>query len=139
MTDLLMEKADKWAGYDYDELVTSRGASIVTSESDDGYEGDTYYLLAQDGRYGYLVVGWGSCSGCDALEACVDFGDVRDLRDRLLSEVTWGTAAEVAAHIEARTELTDFYAREPAFKEFKRQAAIALSTAPGDADSPLAR
>jgi hypothetical protein len=129
MTDTLTEKRSDYGGlgyYSYDELVTSQGAEIVLAESDHDYQGDTYYLLRQGNRYGYLVVGWGSCSGCDALEGCSTFEDVRQLRDMLVQGIWWGTAAAVADHITARTQANDWYITEETFRVFRDKALTML-------------
>lgn len=55
-----------------------------------GYQGDTW-LLVQDksGRIGYLTFGWGSCSGCDALQACTNWEDVANLYNDLEASIQW--------------------------------------------------
>lgn len=113
-----------WPRYSYDELVTSRGAEIIAAESDDDYQGDTYYLLKDGDQFGYLVVGWGSCSGCDALEDAQDrsFAEVQELRDSLINDILWGAAAEILAHIEGRDEANDWYVRQQTYRRFKARA-----------------
>lgn len=55
--------------WDYKPIVNSFG-KIIIQVNDGDYQEDSYILLEDDGRYGYLSFGWGSCSGCDALQAC---------------------------------------------------------------------
>lgn len=38
---------------------------MVVMESDNDYQGDTYGLIKDGGRWGYVVDGFGSCEGCD--------------------------------------------------------------------------
>lgn len=69
----------------------------ITLKSDMGsYQGDSDVLLRKDGRWGYLYFGWGSCSGCDALEACDNAQDLAELFDELSSAVRWFDSAEAA-------------------------------------------
>lgn len=83
----------------YWDLIASKPATLVMEESGDDYQGDTYaVLLGDDGRYGYLNFGWGSCSGCDALQDILgyryDLDDdtlirLRALRDEMWDDVQW--------------------------------------------------
>ena len=36
-----------------------------------------------------LSLGWGSCSGCDALQACSTISEVQDLMDNLQNSIMW--------------------------------------------------
>lgn len=76
--------------WSYDELVDSFEVEVVFDEHDNDYQGDSYYLLKDGDKYGILVFGWGSCSGCDALEACYgDLAEATRLRDSLWESVDW--------------------------------------------------
>lgn len=40
------------------------------------YQGDYFVLVkGPDGRYGFTVIGYGSCSGCDGLQATTGYGE----------------------------------------------------------------
>lgn len=53
------------------------------------YQGSTW-VLYQDGiRFGYLRLGRGSCSGCDALQACGSIEEVQELMDELWQSIMW--------------------------------------------------
>lgn len=100
MKDLVCDSQDKTDGYNwgcshsYGELVNSMEYEIVFDEHDNDYQGDSYYLLQDGERYGVLVFGWGSCSGCDALQACSSHGEVVELRDNLHEGITWHDTKE---------------------------------------------
>ena len=53
------------------------------------YQGDYFALLkGPDGRYGFVVIGYGSCSGCDGLEAVRGYGEEGiEAREAKLKEV----------------------------------------------------
>lgn len=82
---------------DYKPLLESIG-TIALQVDDSDYQGDSRVLYRDDARVGYLQFGWGSCSGCDALQACNTMKDISDLRDGLVKEVRWfGDAAAALA------------------------------------------
>ena len=112
----------------YHALIESMGHEVLHHEDEDDYQGDSWYLLKDGERYGYLMFGWGSCSGCDAYEACSTFNEFRKLRDGLHNDIKWGTAEEVAAHIGERDEY-DWYHDKEEFKAFRKKAAEVLDVA----------
>ena len=77
----------------YDELIDEFG-TVLLKASDGAYQGDTYVLLQYDNDYGYLNFGWGSCSGCDALEGCGSWAELDELRDTLSDQIHWEEGAE---------------------------------------------
>lgn len=74
--------------YDYQPILEEIG-KILIQVDDDSYQGDSRVLFEKNGKYGYLIFGWGSCSGCDALQACRDFDEVQELVDQLENDVRW--------------------------------------------------
>lgn len=74
----------------YQELIDSMEHTTVLTETQGDYQGSSLVLL-RDGQnqYGILRFGWGSCSGCDALQACSTEKELIELRDRLASQVVW--------------------------------------------------
>lgn len=65
--------------------------AYIEAEEDTGnYQGDLLFLLRhQDGRPGFLVFGYGSCSACDSLAACNTVEDYLALRDEMASLTRW--------------------------------------------------
>lgn len=92
-----------WAGENYTtygDIINSFGYEVVIEKDFGDYQGDFCYILKDGNRIGYLIVGYGSCSGCDALQDaepfcmcetdCVcDWSRVVNLRNSLLREVKW--------------------------------------------------
>jgi len=75
---------------------------------DDDYQGDSRLLFKDGERYGYLIFGWGSCSGCDALQACCDESEVEKLRYQLLHEIKWiGEKQEALTYFKTRDWTVD--------------------------------
>lgn len=79
---------------DYTELMQDIGA-VIYEQSYGSYSGDTRALLKKNSLYGYLEFGWGSCSGCDALEGCVTDSDFEELRNDMAGDIIWRTKSEM--------------------------------------------
>jgi hypothetical protein len=73
---------------DYQPIINSFG-DILVQVDDDNYQGDSLILLEKDGKYGLLQFGWGSCSGCDALQSCESHEDVDELIESLHNRIVW--------------------------------------------------
>ena len=110
--------------YDYDPIIRGLGDVLVQVEDDD-YSGDTRVLLKNDDRYGFLVIGWGSCSGCDALQSCNTFAEVDELINEIEGDIKWfDTLAEAKAYIANDDERSgSFYAHCDEWIEFQTKVA----------------
>jgi len=85
----IYEDADAWGWSDYQPMLNEFGKIHVQREHGE-YQGDTRVLYSDEsGRYGYLCFGYGSCSGCDALQGCDTIGQVQELMDELCAAVKW--------------------------------------------------
>jgi hypothetical protein len=80
---------------DYQPIIDSFGTVLVQVD-DANYQGDTRVLLEKDGRFGFLNFGWGSCSGCDGLQACSSFRDIEELIRGLEADVKWFDTLQAA-------------------------------------------
>ena len=80
------------SGYDgpcsYQTMLDDFGKIIIQVDDHD-YTGDSRVLYNDGERYGWLQFGWGSCSGCDALQACSSYEGVQKLMDDLVSRIKW--------------------------------------------------
>lgn len=92
-------------GPSYEDIVDSWGFEVMSIDQTGSYQGDYEVLLRDtDGKFGILVFGYGSCSGCDALEAASwschgdedDWSEVEALRDSLLEGIEWFVSDEDA-------------------------------------------
>ena len=87
--------SDYFSVCSYQPMIDSFG-SVLVQVDDQDYQGDTRVLLEDSGLIGLIIFGWGSCSGCDALQACQSFDDLQSLYDSMKSRVQWWESAEEA-------------------------------------------
>lgn len=82
------------APYDYNPLLYSIG-NVLLKVDDQDYQGDSrlIYHNPNTGEFGLLIFGWGSCSGCAALQACGSYEDVDKLRTELQQKIQWYPSA----------------------------------------------
>ena len=86
---------NQWEWFDYQPMLNAFG-NIVLRIDDRGYQGDSRVLYDNDGKIGFLLFGWGSCSGCDALQACGTIEEVQQLCDNLQNDIKWFEDKETA-------------------------------------------
>ena len=111
---------DEWCGWsDYNPMLQSFGYKILVQKDQKSYSGDSWLLFKDNARYGYLCFGWGSCSGCDALQACKTLEEVDELRHSIHNSIQWfDTLAGCQEYIKTCTENVHWYSGEEAFEEF---------------------
>lgn len=86
---------DGYSFYSYDDMVKEFG-TIIVKVDDDNYSGDSRVFYHDGARYGWLQFGWGSCSGCDALQGCCNIDEVQRLMDELYNSIRWWDTREEA-------------------------------------------
>lgn len=110
-----------FSAYSYWPMIDSFGKELVHVD-DENYQGDTRVLLERGGNIGLLIFGWGSCSGCDALQACTNYKELQDLYNRLESSIQWwDTDAEALKYFNEHDWEGDYSWREKETKEFVKQ------------------
>lgn len=111
---------------DYEPMVSAFGQRTIVSADDDDYQGDSYRLIADgpraDERYGFLTFGWGSCSGCDALQSCGSVEELQSLADQLQDSVLWFPSKEaLREYMEKHDWEGDWSWHREASHDFRRQ------------------
>ena len=118
-----MKKADEiydnsWGWWDYQPMLNEFG-NILLQKDERDYQGDSFLIYEKDDKYGYLTFGWGSCSGCDALQGCNSISEVQELVDRLYSSIEWFDSLDALKEYFEETDWTLQYQYSiPEFKEF---------------------
>ena len=104
---------------DYQPMLESLGYEIIAQEDDGDYQGDSYLLLRNGGQYGYLTFGWGSCSGCDALQGCDSYKEIDELRTQLHEQIIWKPSkAEMREWLLSKDWHGEWSFSEPGFHRF---------------------
>ncbi len=116
--------------YDYQPIIDAIG-TVLVQKRDQDYQGDTFVLYGGDinyrggeSVYGILVIGWGSCSGCDSLQACSSYDDLQQLADSLENSVQWLGLDEVKEWIRGDEERNSWYQYsddDKAYWKFKKE------------------
>lgn len=97
----------------YEGLIESCGVTIHVQQDMGSYQGDSLAIVGEDGRIGWINWGWGSCSGCDALEACDSFDDLIALRESLYDSIRWfDSPAEMLAYWNGKDWATEWFSYE---------------------------
>lgn len=84
---------DPFMPCDYTPILNNFG-EVILREDEDNYQGDTHAVIKSDNKFGYLAFGWGSCSGCDRLQACDTYEDIQELMDSLYHDIKWFESLE---------------------------------------------
>lgn len=91
----IKEEDVEYGFYNYQPILDSFG-NILCQKDEHNYQGDSWVLYEKDEQIGYLCFGWGSCSGCDALQACSSYDDVDELIIRLYNSIQWFDSVQEA-------------------------------------------
>lgn len=134
---------DAYEYSDYQPLLESFEYEIVIQVDEAGYQGDSFVLFRNGVQYGILTFGWGSCSGCDALQGCSSLADVGNLRDSIHSGIQWGNPQETLHYLKTHDWEGDWSWGSGEARDFIKRAIehltpIATPVTPAD-NSELAR
>lgn len=111
--------------WDYDPLLQSFGHEILLKIDDEDYQGDSRLILRdnESGAYGLLIFGWGSCTGCDALQGCRSLLELEELRESIHKSITWRPSCrDLLNYIEQKDWETEFMWHEAEGKRFVHEA-----------------
>lgn len=118
---------------DYVDAIRGLGLEVV-AEADLGcYQGDWVGVVrdwySYDKEYGFIVVGYGSCSGCDSWQAANDAADRAALLSDIVSRARWFEDAEgVREYVtSAVAENVGFFVHEDGWGDFTARVREVLS------------
>ena len=94
----------------YEDELEKRGFKLDAWVTFGDWEGDYAAILSKDGQRGFVVIGYGSCSGCDAWQDVTDClseskwspeikNEVKALMDSIENDITWGTNEELISKV----------------------------------------
>lgn len=104
----------------YQPIVNHFGEVVLQVDTGD-YQGDTHILYRKDNLFGYLSFGWGSCSGCDALQACSSYEECGELIQHLEYSIKWETKEAMLRYFKEHDWDGDYTWYYDEFKEFVTQ------------------
>lgn len=123
----------------YDEALKRLGYEILAWEVFGSWQGDYAAIVEKDDRLGFVVIGYGSCSGCDSLQdvGWYFFGydeennenaikkdkQLRALIKEVEKEIVWGTPSELVRKIlvgNRWSEGIQWHRDDDGFKESRR-------------------
>lgn len=112
-----------WPGYT--PIINALGEVVCRVEIPDcgGYHGDTQVLLYDKitDKYGYFLLGWGSCSGCDALLRCESYEEVDELIESISQSIRWFDDENEALRFFTEHDFTTDPSHSKAFVGFCRE------------------
>lgn len=125
---------------DYLEMIAPLGVTTLVSETLGSYQGDIVALVQEDvnysdERFGFVSIGYGSCSGCDALEAAQSAAELAGIAKQTVDSIRWfDSLDEAKAFIASDDQLLQWHGHEAEWPTF--QAAVA-AWSPADDAEPL--
>lgn len=127
------EKEEQEKGYIYGpsnyQPILAEFGTIFVQVDDEDYQGDSRILYRDGSLFGWLQFGWGSCSGCDALQACVSMEEVQELIDQLHDSIKWFDSKEDAIEFFENHDWSGDYSWDSGEqKEFVRRVLDVLRT-----------
>ncbi len=74
--------------FEYDYVDDNLGTELVHVRDND-YQGETRILLRDGNRYAIRIYSWGSCSGCDFMQACETYEEFLDYANNAYDSLEW--------------------------------------------------
>ena len=110
----------------YDQIVALQG-EIIKDWVIGSWQGDYVYLLKNSDLFSLVVIGYGSCSGCDALEACENDEDFESLKQSVLNTIVFDSKEGLIKDL-TDTEKNRWYFYEDEWEDVKREVLEILNT-----------
>ena len=104
---------------DYGPIINHFGEVLLRGDVGD-YQGSSFIVYDD---YSLLEFGWGSCSGCDALQSCDTFEEIDELIDSLEGDILRFSSKEIfIKYINNRDWEGEWAYGEEGFEEFLEKA-----------------
>ena len=109
---------ERWFS-DYQPILEEFGEILIQVDEED-YQGDSMLLYKlENDKYGILIFGWGSCSGCDALQGCNNYEEVDDLISDLKSKIVeFNNKEDIVKYINNENRKLEYSWYEKTYQEF---------------------
>lgn len=109
----------------YRELV-ERSYSVIDEAVFGTYQGDYVFLVEGESSYGIVIAGYGSCTGCDALEDALygnpyssgpDLAALDSIAEDLRNSAHFGTVDELREYLLGKDGALRWHYHEDGFRE----------------------
>ena len=111
--EILQAKFKRHYDVTYEGLIELGAGAVVVTEMIGDYQGDYHFLVKDGENYAHVVTGYGSCSGCDALQDCEEsFSKIAKLGNDICGSVIWKSQEEILKHIEEHDAEGSWYGKE---------------------------
>lgn len=135
----ILERAKEEKSYydwpTYDSVINSLGMEILVAEDTGNYQGDLFYILKYEDRYGFLAISYGSCTVCDWLQGELRYIEIETDTDwpnsvyvlpssfyqDVANMVGWGTREEVVNYVLNERDWEVFWGNHEPFLEAVRR------------------
>lgn len=115
----------------WDEFVKELPYQVFLRVDDDDYQGDSRFLIRHRCKLGFMVIGWGSCEGCDALMACNTIADYEALKQVIINGIRWfDTEQQAIEWFKTHDWKGDFLGWNPRTTRFVETAVALLAPYP---------
>ena len=109
------------------DLIKSTNSDVINTIYLGDYSGDALMILRRGNEFGLLIFGYGSCSGCDALQACGDYKELYELREALYNSIIWKEYSEFMDYLKNKDWDAEFYCagdkkRNTVIKKFVKES-----------------
>lgn len=118
----------------YGDLLTHTGLTVLNQETFGSYQGDYLFTVTDGTRHGIVIVGYGSCSGCDELEHLLSgsfhwdgwpeaqYREVTQFAQDLAKRVHWGDRTQLTEYLLGDDSYMRWYRHDDGFEESSRKA-----------------
>jgi len=107
-----------WSSVKYEDLTEATGCEVIDSLYMGSYQGDLLMIVSKDYKFGILSTGYGSCAGCDPLQACRGPDEYAELAKSLYNNIIWKDPDEIIDYLENKDWETEYYGRQEGLPEF---------------------
>ena len=108
---------DRYKG-GYEGLIEATGCEIIDSLKMGSYQGDLLIVVSKNYKFGVLSTGYGSCSGCDSLQACNNHNDRAKLAKKLYGKIMWKEPTEIIDYLQDKDWETEYYGKQKGLPKF---------------------
>lgn len=110
----------------YQEGLNFVGIEVLEWVTFGQWQGDYAAILKEEDDFGFVVIGYGSCSGCDALYGCESSKEYLDLLQRVVGNIKWGSKEDLLAEINNEYDDNNWYRHDNDFDENKSKLIEAI-------------